>query len=716
MPLSPEEERELAELEAWEASQVQQVPQPVSGGLSPTELAELAELEAWEAGQLEAAQEPRTFKERLGGALLKGMQGVTFHLADEIGAAGSAALDYINPFNERDRTYSEWLAAARRGEEEFDERNPYISTLLEIGGGLASPAVGLKAVQGLSKVPLLGKVANTSVGRGALAGATEAAAYGLGSGEGGLDERLSTAVDSAQMGGIFGGALGGVGAGYKALAKGAEKAGEAMQRSAVGIGAADLRKAAKGPGKFLRKMTGENPLKGAFDRLRARGAFKDGIEPDRLINKKAVEVEELSNELTELLTKADDKLPYRVFPSLKNAQKYVDSLYGLEREAAQKVLTKTKDVLTQQLDGSLSSLQKAKKSFNARTYSSSVDAYQKKLDRMITYDLKTNIEDAVDILAKKGNISKKMQGQVKKLNRNIGDWEALDDVLTKAEARESAKDLSKGLISAIKTTGGFGVPILGGSMIAGAPGLLAGAGLAYGAKKAFVDPKGRYATGELLQRLPQAIPGAAKASQKIPAILLNENGGETLSHKTAGPPEGTAPQSPTASARTPSAQLINNVQPIASNIPTANLQKAGFNIDNVSPFLKAIMAVESNFNPKATSKAGGRGLMQIMPFWDKNIGKIAPHLEGFDAYNPEHNILVGTAILEDEMKRFNGNVALALAAYNVGSPAVLKAIKKAGSKSWPKVKRFLPKETREYPGKVIAKLNHFEKLDGSNVG
>jgi len=109
-----------------------------------------------------------------------------------------------------------------------------------------------------------------------------------------------------------------------------------------------------------------------------------------------------------------------------------------------------------------------------------------------------------------------------------------------------------------------------------------------------------------------------------------------------------------------------------------------------STLIRAIIKAESNFNHRAVSPKGARGLMQLMP-------ATAATLQVKDSFHPENNIDGGVRYLRYLMNLFNGNLSLVLAAYNAGENAVLRHNN-----------RIPPyQETQNYVRRVLHHLNSY---------
>lgn len=148
---------------------------------------------------------------------------------------------------------------------------------------------------------------------------------------------------------------------------------------------------------------------------------------------------------------------------------------------------------------------------------------------------------------------------------------------------------------------------------------------------------------------------------------------------------------PTPAFSTPERQRIALVQPW--------VDAAAYDYELEPQLLNGVIWVESRFVERATSPAGAQGLMQLMPPTAKELAQKLGRPRA-SSYDPEFNITAGALYLRKMLNRYDGDVQLALAAYNAGPGNVDKWTARGGR---------LPPRSIEYVQLVLDAKRRFEE-------
>ncbi|HEX4857541.1 MAG TPA: transglycosylase SLT domain-containing protein [Usitatibacteraceae bacterium] len=141
------------------------------------------------------------------------------------------------------------------------------------------------------------------------------------------------------------------------------------------------------------------------------------------------------------------------------------------------------------------------------------------------------------------------------------------------------------------------------------------------------------------------------------------------------------------SANGPSAVEISRLVPIIKDASRA------FGVD--ARLIHAVIRAESGYNANALSNKGAVGLMQLIPATAQRYGVQ-------NSYDPQQNIWGGTKYLRDLLNLFNGNLELALAGYNAGENAVIRAGNRIPP--YPETLAYVPKVLHFYRSADLSKL------------
>ena len=622
----------------------------------------------------------------VGAAGLKGLNALTLGFGDEVVAGGNALLDALQG-DSIGSAYDKRLAEARSLNKLATESAPIASVATDILGGAVNPALAFKSVSGLR-----------GIGSAALKNAGAGAVQGFGEGEG-LTDRISNALTTGGVSGVLGGAFDAVGKGVGSVADFFTNEGRNLIGSGIGITRGDITRSRKFGGKL---NTDESPLYKALDEAIDDGLLKGDVSPQGLVDKNVDAITDYSSQVKNFIRGIEGDDTGKVFDNqFPEAQKF------LEENGAAGDLSKLKEQynrvtndLVSKWDGTLESLQREKQKLQAKGYKNTTDSAD--LDKAIARDLKLQIEASA---GENGEA-------VRELNRKTGVRLTLQDVLNKARDAEDAS----GVLSTILKKGSLPLGGIALSQITDNPLYAAGGiGLAAGNTQ-----RGRLILGSLLRKSGSGIESGLESLATTGSIA--PSGASLLSSLLSDEDIPSLVSEADASMLPPGLsanEVLNMSERIKEDSPlTETNQRPTFKyggkeyqkfskeealslLDGEDPLVRAIARTESANKPDAVSRVGALGLMQLMP---ANI----KYFKVENPFDPRESIRASKELMKEEMDRFKDE-KLAIAAYNAGSPAVRRAMAKAGSSKYENIRPYLPKETQDYVVKVLKAKQEFSE-------
>lgn len=634
--------------------------------------------------------EPLGAGETFAGGMQNLLNSMTFGFGDEITAGGTSLLDALGGDVSISDAYNQRLAQARDLESRYRQEHPTASLANSLAGFLAPIPKILSAEKGIA--PALG-----NIGKSAALGAGYAGASGFGNEEGGIVKRLQSAAESAPLGALIGGGFQGASEGIQGAAsffsKLAAESAPKIARRSIGARASDYQKTANDlniielPDGDLGTLTSKS-----IDDLLKNGKLGNSRDPSEMIKVARRGESKLLEDIDTIIKGYDDIRPSPVFPKFEKAREFLET-GKVPADKIDSYLNRLENLdaaIKEKGGGRLSYLQQQKIA-QGKVYDPH-DSVLNGFNRAIYHDLQKSIEAVVP--------------EVAPLNAELQKYKLVNPILSRSLASEESKDSMSKLIAMMRTSGGYGVPIIASFLAAGAPGAVIGGGLAAGGRYLASQP-GLQQSANFLEKtvVPNAAAISQMASEKIPSAVLPAilaARGETSAKPPIAPKasQGSAPIQRIQESRVNSSK-DSTAAPVSKAISklSKHLNK---DVAPLEPLIKAMIEQESSKNIKAVSHKGAQGLMQLMPKTGKWLAKEVG--ETYRPFDPEQNVKLGTLYLTKLLPMFNYDLELALTAYNQGDTRVKNLLRQHKGKSLADIRKHLGPDGRAYAASIINRL------------
>lgn len=490
---------------------------------------------------------------------------------------------------------------------------------------------------------------------------------------------------------------------FKGLGKGAKALSGPLQESGKGF-------ARKSVGATYQDYKNNPGAKAALDDLIESKVLGWSRNAEVMAGKVGAEVADLSDTVNTLIKDFDQNVGAPVYPQFNNALDYIakGKVPANRVNTYVKRLTELDDGIKRLGNGRLEYLQQQKisvgKDFNP---ADSVDAG---FARALYSDLRQAIEGAVP--------------EVGPLNKVLQRYEIFDPILDRGLARAANSTAADSGLNMMKTTGGIGSALVAGQYGLGSPLLAGGAALGYLAGR---TPTGQMLTGGALKGLGKAAdaigPRLSAAAPVLGAEFAAGIEPRTPELSFQQPTSRQAPSPgnyPSGTAQDRLSTEAQSVDPQASLSPSS-YSNSVFDKDQslsepsvFAKLSKAVEKIESGGKADAVSNKGAVGTHQVRPIAMREVMR----RQGIDdsaltdadltamAKRPGVSKRFGEAYLQMLVDQYDGDVELALAAYNAG-PTLVDRLLKGDADTFADIRGKLPAETQAYVPRV---RSVFEKI------